>query len=162
MIDQTRRLYTVCRVLLWDQCCLCRLCAYIRGVTANTMSRLFDAQRQHPQAEPLPSQTNSTAARQERPQRSTLHAFWRIPKPAPAPTVDTSMINDFPANSAADSGLRCEDCEDALRRDDAMDLDEASLFQELACIVCKRCVCDRCAVLGNARVCLGCASGHER
>lgn len=128
---------------------------------ANTISRLFNAQRQHPGAEPMPSQ-EIAMARPEQVQRSTLHSFWRIPKPAPTTMTDTAMAIDQPTSLAPDSSMRCEDCDDPLRVDDAMDLDEDTVAYEKACIACKRCVCDRCAVLGKARICLGCASGHER
>lgn len=135
--------------------------ADIGHIAANTISRLFNAQRQHPHAEPVLS-AETTTARPEQPQRSTLHTFWRIPKRAPAPTLDMPMALDQATTSTTDAGMRCEDCDDPLRSDDAMELDDDTMTQETACMSCKRSVCDRCAVLGNARICLGCASGHER
>ena len=134
-------------------------------LSANTISRLFSAQRQHPHAEPLPSHDTAPTPRPDQPQRSTLHSFWRIPKPAPAPApaFDAPMTLDAPPFvPSRDLDMRCEDCDDPLRADHDMDLDEDSMAQETGCISCKRCVCDRCAVLGTARICLSCAGGHER
>lgn len=161
MIGQRRRLYTVCISLHAMRACRLDVWTDTGRTVANTISRLFNAQRQHPHAEPLPSQA-TTMARTDQTQRSTLHAFWTIPKPVPAVVIDTPMVFDQPASSALNSCPRCEDCEDPLRSEHAMDLDDESMTQETACIACKRCVCDRCAVLGNVRICLGCASGHER
>jgi len=91
------------------------------------------------------------------PQRSTLHSFWRIES---APAVGQAMQVDGDRSTNMDMGMRCEDCDRALRHDDAMDVDEGLLEQETACAMCRRHVCDTCAVLGNERICLGCASAR--
>ena len=70
------------------------------------------------------------------------------------------MQIDGGAEQRASLEVRCEDCDQALRHDDAMDIDEDVLEQEKACSVCRRHVCDTCAVLGKERICLACASGR--
>ncbi|KAK5126600.1 hypothetical protein LTR85_009534 [Meristemomyces frigidus] len=126
---------------------------------ASTISKLYEAQRRHPDASPMPSaqsiQTPSTQPMQA--QKSTLHSFWRIPH---APMDVQAMQIDAGNASSWIPNLRCEDCERPLRHDDAMELDDGRLIQEAACAVCRRHVCDTCAVLGNERICLGCASGR--
>ena len=125
---------------------------------ASTISRLYEAQRQHPNAEPMPSQTNAASLKSEHAtnQRSTLHSFWNIgsaPTPVPLP-----VAFDSGPRSMISSDMRCEDCDGALRQDDAMELDDGAVEQESECYMCRRRVCDRCAVLGHERTCLGCAS----
>nr|POE77518.1 hypothetical protein CFP56_09165 [Quercus suber] len=130
-------------------------------VAANTMGKLYEAQRQHPKAELVPSQpipTDHTGA-EVKSQKTTLHRFWNIAQPPTAPPktvqpmVDGSdrftgvdMINDWES--------RCEDCDRILRSEDGMDLDDAA---EMTCRRCRRRVCDGCAVTRDERMCLPCA-----
>lgn len=120
---------------------------------ANTINRLYEAQRQHPHAEPVLSQPAVMTVSEERTQRSTLHSFWKLP---PATTVPMAIDQ---GSSRMDLGqTRCEDCDRSLRADDAMDLDIDVALEETRCQTCLRQVCDACAVLGDRRVCLQCAS----
>ena len=148
-------------------CVSCWLGAIIRMNTlanicrcaASTINKLYEAQRRHPDAAPVPSQQTLSVAPQptEKPQRSTLHSFWRLPQ---QPSTSTAMAVD-PGPGIMTSNLlelRCEDCERPLRNQDAMELDDGMLEQETACGLCRRHVCDTCAVLGNERICLACAS----
>lgn len=123
---------------------------------ASTISKLYEAQRRHPDASPMhPAQSIQPPAPVQSTylQKSTLHTFWRIPS---APTNAHAMQIDAAQASRGSPEMRCEDCERPLREDDAMELDG----RETACAVCRRHVCDTCAVLGNDRICLGCASSR--
>lgn len=125
---------------------------------ASTIQRLYDAQRYHPDAEPIPS-APALAAPLAPAQRSTLHSFWNINQSSvvsePTQTqLDVEMISNVPLP------MNCEDCDRSLRYDDSMDVDEDLLRQEMACGICQRHVCDLCAVLGNERLCLACASNR--
>jgi hypothetical protein len=122
---------------------------------ANTINKLYEAQRQHLDASPIHSDMHTTNANTTEPtQRSTLHSFWRLPK---APTT-ISMSIDSSLRSLDRSNALCEDCDKPLRHDDAMDIDEYALEEETSCHACKRRICDSCAVLGDLRICLPCAS----
>lgn len=68
------------------------------------------------------------------------------------------VLDPGPVSLSTQAGLRCEDCDRHLQSDDAMELDEDILVQEKSCQLCKRHVCDVCAVQGDARICLGCAA----
>ena len=124
---------------------------------ASTISRLYEAQRQHPQAEPIPSQSAlpATQSRAVGSQKNTLHSFWNI-RAQPRPN-DAMAIDPGPSLT---SEMRCEDCDSSLQPQDAMELDEGTLDQETACNWCRKHVCDKCAVLGDERVCLCCATGR--
>lgn len=127
-------------------------------IYASTIQRLYDAQRYHPDAEPIPS-APALAAPLAPPQRSTLHSFWNINQSSvvsePTQTqLDVEMISNVPLP------MNCEDCDRSLRYDESMDVDEDLLRQEMACGICQRHVCDLCAVLGNERLCLACASNR--
>ena len=125
---------------------------------ASTISRLYEAQRLHPRAEPLPpSQPQATTI--EPAQKSTLHSFWNISS-SPQPPATVPMAVDPSPNFVSNLDTRCEDCDGSLKQEDAMDLDDGTVEQETACHSCRRHVCDRCAVLGNARVCLACATSR--
>ncbi len=125
---------------------------------ASTISKLFSAQREHPHAEPvLSSQPQTHTAPATAPQRSTLHSFWTINSSPAAPVQDTAMQIDVEPGQPVAAGLRCEDCDSSIHRDDAMDLDDGTIAQEVECRSCRRKVCDGCAVLRNERICLGCA-----
>jgi hypothetical protein len=117
---------------------------------ATTIHRLFEAQKELPQASPVPSQLPSIP-QPTRSQRSTLHSFWSISHPPAAVP---------PPNHAADGArMSCEDCDRALQPVDAMDLDESTLDSETQCTGCRRRICDACAVLGDERICLACTNG---
>ena len=88
-------------------------------------------------------------------QRSTLHSFWSIAGPLPNTAVH--MIIDSGGGINSGLGTTCEDCDGPLMEDGAMDIGEETAEQGLACASCRRHVCDRCAVLGDARICLACA-----
>ena len=123
---------------------------------ASTISRLYEAQRQHPRAEPVISSepSHQTAAPA---QRSTLHSFWNISS-APQPPTTVPMMVDAMPTSTQRGEMRCEDCDGSIRQDDAMELDGGQLELEAACSSCTRQVCNRCAVLGNERICLACVT----
>lgn len=130
------------------------------STAANTIYKLFSAQRQHPHAEPVPSSESQAATNALAPaQRSTLHAFWNINSRPISTSTPSEMIVDSGPVPATDPGLRCEDCDDSIRTEDAMDVDGDLTIQETQCSTCRRTVCDRCAVLGDERVCLSCAVG---
>jgi hypothetical protein len=131
-----------------------RIAHYV--TTESTIHKLFDAQRQHPDASPvlsreqLPSHNHYTA------QKSTLHSFWRLPKPpnhAPLAPVQPPTFN-------SQETTQCEDCERALQSTDSMDIDmmAVDIADECACQSCGRRVCDMCAVSMDGRRCLTCAS----
>ena len=71
------------------------------------------------------------------------------------------MVVDSGQETNAHLELTCEDCNTPLQGQDAMDLDEGMFAQLTECCSCRRRVCDCCAVLGDQRVCLGCATGQR-
>lgn len=117
----------------------------------STISRLYEAQKQQPYAEPVYSH-QIPQAQHTQPQRSTLHSFWRIAQPPSA----TPMFVDSATPSDLNVDMRCEDCDGTLTNCNAMDVEEDVLAQETSCHACNRQVCDRCAVSGDVRICLGC------
>ncbi|TKA79119.1 hypothetical protein B0A55_02427 [Friedmanniomyces simplex] len=101
-------------------------------VHASTINRLYDAQRKHPDAAPvLSSQSVSAAAVQERPQRSTLHAFWNLPSSAPV-RIEGMQLDGGGGHRIRDEAPRCEDCERPLREENAMEVDDGLLEQDTA------------------------------
>lgn len=127
---------------------------------ASTIQRLYDAQRKHPEASPTPSHPHLSAAvpQQIQPQRSTLHSFWQLP---PGSTITAPPLQVSNAQQlGGETAMRCEDCDQDLHSDDAMEIDGGFLEHETACVFCRRAVCDRCAVRGDERVCLSCVSGR--
>lgn len=133
----------------------------------NTLNKLFSAQRNHPQASPIPSDTlvvqQLPAQTTVKSQRSTLHSFWKqLPAPpvqplifsAPAPTVQQASHQD-----------RCEDCDTVLQSEnDSMDVDMdmdmggAVESRPFGCSDCGKNVCGTCAVVSTKRHCLQCAT----
>jgi hypothetical protein len=138
-----------------------RTLADVCRVAASTISRLYEAQKQHPDATPVMSSSDAMAAEAapSRPQKSTLHAFWKISTSPPIHEDSMQLDNGHNANAGSDQS-RCEDCDQALRNSNSMELDQDVLEQRTACAVCQRHVCDTCAVAGHERVCLSCASGR--
>jgi hypothetical protein len=129
---------------------------------ASTIQRLYDAQRQNPHASPiLSSPISAPQGFEQRPssQRSTLYSFWQLPATT-APKMDDMMQVDGGGAAAMRGHEKCEDCDRSLRYADFMDVDAGLLEQEMACGMCRRQVCDTCAVLGDMRVCLACANGR--
>ncbi|SMY23270.1 unnamed protein product [Zymoseptoria tritici ST99CH_1A5] len=125
------------------------------SIYASTIHKLYDAQRQHPHASPIYSETNTMNSTSTVPaQRSTLHSFWRIPK-APATVPMALEVNE---RLVTDMETFCEDCDKPLRHTDAMDIDQHFLEEDTSCKLCQRMICDTCAMLGDVRVCLPCAS----
>ena len=131
-------------------------------VAASTIQRLYDAQRKHPEASPIPSHQSITAIMhqqpQSQPQSSTLHSFWRLPPTSTC--VSQPMQIETASQPPTSELLQCEDCDRSLRIADAMDIDESITEQESMCAMCRRHVCDGCAVLWDERICLGCANGR--
>ncbi|RMY23982.1 hypothetical protein D0867_01682 [Hortaea werneckii] len=131
-------------------------------IHASTIQRLYDAQRKQPEASPIPSHQSITAIvhqqPQSQPQSSTLHTFWRLPPTSTC--VSQPMQIEAASQPPTNELLQCEDCDRSLRTADAMDIDESTTEQESMCAMCRRHVCDGCAVLGDERICLGCANGR--
>ena len=123
---------------------------------ANTLARLYEAQRTQLHAEPAQPQQPNVTKLEPPQQKSTLHSFWNIGSSQPATIVPMSI--DSEARSTNNSELRCEDCDSALRQGDSMDLDDQYVEEETACSICNRHICDRCAVLGDERICLDCTN----
>lgn len=138
-----------------------RALADVSRVAASTIQRLYQAQQrvnaaaengvvssqqQSEQQQSIPQHTVS--------QKSTLHSFWRIEQPVPVLTAPQAQHADHAQD------LRCEDCDGALKSEDAMDVDEVPV-EDKACGSCRRPICDGCAIYGRERVCAGCA-GCER
>ncbi|KAK5132106.1 hypothetical protein LTR08_000356 [Meristemomyces frigidus] len=138
------------------------------AVYAATMEKLFDAQRRHLDLQPAQPSTQilhpaptATATAAAPHQNSTLHSFWRLPPhahPRPFHPVDLNNNNSSTALTETREP-QCEDCERPLQHADAMEMDTGMWEQEQACAACGRRVCDVCAVMGDARICLGCAGG---
>ena len=124
---------------------------------ASTINRLYDAQRQHPHASPVRSQTSMPQRQPNQPQKNTLHAFWRICQPP----IEASLTTDSDHIPNTTPVSRCEDCDGALRHEEAMDIDEAVFEHETTCHICQRHVCDTCAIRGDVRICLSCSSGRS-
>lgn len=123
---------------------------------ASTMNKLLNAQREHPDAAPILSQP--TPVRQQHAlQKSTLHSFWQLPKHSTAITPHVERMHVLPSQSHP-SALVCDDCDRALTSPDAMDIDDAMSEEETACTACGKHVCDTCAVAGDERKCLECAT----
>ncbi|KAL1305267.1 hypothetical protein AAFC00_002178 [Neodothiora populina] len=123
-------------------------------VYATTITKLFGAQKEHPNASPI--QSRDQPIRQQPPaQSSTLHYFWRLPSSA-----TTSLRRNSPDSQSAfePNSAACEDCDDSLRSADAMDLDDTLIQEETACYTCGKNVCDLCAVSADQRRCLNCAT----
>lgn len=156
----------------------------------NTISKLFQAQRLHPHASPIPTNPPQPQQQIQTPQhfqqapavqKSTLHSFWKITAPAPPVQPPSQTLN--PHHSVAPSTYippHCEDCDAPLHPDSsssasamAMDIDSGGAVtagtcseenNEFACGDCGRWICGTCAVVGDRRVCLGCIGfgGRDR
>ncbi|KAF1933896.1 uncharacterized protein M421DRAFT_107430 [Didymella exigua CBS 183.55] len=132
-----------------------------RAIHENTVHKLFFAQRQS-HASPVrsvPADAQS-ALTVTKPQKSTLHSFWNIA----APPVQTPIFSyQTPHAQIGWQGPRCEDCDARLeveegRMDIDMDMDGMGNEGAFACRECGRSVCGTCAVVGDVRTCLQCAT----
>ncbi|KAF1937331.1 hypothetical protein EJ02DRAFT_357064 [Clathrospora elynae] len=138
----------------------------MRAIHENTLNKLFAAQRNHPEASPIPSDTlplQHPSQAIAKPQKSNLHSFW---KQLPTPPVQ-SLAFSLPVHvtQAASQRPRCDDCDNSLQcASDGMDVDmdadmgravEGSPF---ACNDCGKNVCGTCAVVSMTRHCLQCAT----
>ena len=126
---------------------------------ATTLSRLYEAQKQHPKAEPVLTQQQPPPVNTTATQKSTLHSFWKIGT-RPHSNADIQMGGVQPKPVHDTGGAKCEDCDSTIQGEDSMDVDDGTVDHEAACSRCRRLVCDRCAVLGNERICLACATGR--
>ncbi|KAH7078676.1 hypothetical protein BKA63DRAFT_541454 [Paraphoma chrysanthemicola] len=140
-----------------------------RAIHENTLQKLFAAQRNHPVPSPVPSDptpSQQPAVTFAKPQKSTLHSFW---KQLPAPPVQAPIFSMQPPVQPIDTRLPCcEDCDSPLQSvNDSMDIDmdvdmggsvESNLF---ACSDCGKNVCGTCAVVSTKRHCLQCATSSR-
>ncbi|KAF2207939.1 hypothetical protein CERZMDRAFT_71203 [Cercospora zeae-maydis SCOH1-5] len=121
---------------------------------AKTITRLYEAQRQFPHAAPVSSSLITSTTTAEAPtQRTTLHSFWNLGQRS----TDAMMSARASKVEASPDLIMCEDCDQNVREDGAMDLDGVIVENETRCEGCSRQVCDMCAVLGDRRICLSCA-----
>ncbi|PSN69907.1 hypothetical protein BS50DRAFT_571237 [Corynespora cassiicola Philippines] len=132
-----------------------------RAIHANTLQKLFAAQRDHLDASPTSADepVPQPAPVVEKVQKSTLHSFWKLP----APPVQPPQLQAQRQAQPQCHGPKCEDCdaplEDAV---DGMEIDGGMAESPSACNECGRSVCSTCAVVSNARLCLQCAtSSHQ-
>ncbi|KAF2735535.1 hypothetical protein EJ04DRAFT_576026 [Polyplosphaeria fusca] len=130
-----------------------------RTIHESTIHKLFSAQRNLPPAEPIPTSPQLQPLQSS--QKSTLHTFWNISTPAPAPPLQHPQAIQIHHDQLAPhtwDAPRCEDCDASLHAEDsgAMDVD-GGIGSAFACRECGKRVCGTCAVVGRARCCLGCA-----
>ncbi|KAF2110369.1 hypothetical protein BDV96DRAFT_501234 [Lophiotrema nucula] len=133
-----------------------------RAIHESTINKLFSAQRNHPHASPVMSESHPSVV-QHAPtvQKSTLHSFWKLPAPpVQAPAMQVQHDQAAPANWEAP---RCDDCDAPLQHDSNamdvdMDFDGSGSDSQFACHDCGRKICGTCAVVSNSRHCLQCAT----
>ncbi|KAF1974353.1 hypothetical protein BU23DRAFT_505336 [Bimuria novae-zelandiae CBS 107.79] len=130
-----------------------------RVIHETTINKLFSAQRKQPHAEPISSDPlpSQPALAVQKPQKSTLHSFWKIAAP-PVQLATPQMQCHHDANAP-----RYDDCDMPLQNDANdvdvdMDVDGPLERSPFACTDCGRNVCGTCAVVANARHCLQCAT----
>ncbi|THY74198.1 hypothetical protein D6C95_10102 [Aureobasidium pullulans] len=116
-------------------------------IHASTVEKLFSAQKAHPHASPMLSQSHLQPQfqPQDTPQRSTLHSFWHLPQPSQLPQ------HGIPATQQ--DAMTCDGCDRVLTPEYGMD----TLDQDTACEACGKHVCNTCAVTAEMRLCLDCA-----
>lgn len=120
------------------------------SLAESTIQKLFNAQKLHPDAEPIVSHDHVLESQHRPlPQKSTLHAFWNIKQPMP--------VFNIPCPPDHTTDPRCEDCDRDLAPDPAMaaivGLDR---YASCSCFDCGRRICDLCAVTRDVRRCLEC------
>lgn len=143
-------------------------------IHAATLQKLYAAQRQHPNAEPVMSAPIEPlhGSQQDRTHRaqSSLHSFWRIPS-----AQNGAILHDPGVGSSARAQeARCEDCDAPMQDgDDEMmggSGDDYTMtgMTELEAIAhkgggyCSNCgkrVCGLCSLVRDRRTCLQCAGG---
>ncbi|KAF2476661.1 uncharacterized protein BDR25DRAFT_252819 [Lindgomyces ingoldianus] len=133
-----------------------------RVIHENTINKLFSAQRNYPHAQPILSDSAQLAP-QHAPavQKSTLHAFWKLP--APPVQSHTIQIRHHQVAPQTWDPPRCDDCDGVLQSETNemeidMELDECGSSNTFACRDCGKNVCGMCAVVSNTRHCLQCAT----
>ncbi|THX71329.1 hypothetical protein D6D08_05541 [Aureobasidium pullulans] len=116
-------------------------------IHASTVEKLFSAQKAHPHASPMLSQSHLQPQFQPQhtPQRSTLHSFWHLPQPSQLPQ------HGMPATQQ--DAMICDGCDRVLTPEYGMD----TLDQDTACGACGKHVCNTCAITAEMRMCLDCA-----
>ncbi|KAI9682017.1 MAG: hypothetical protein M1817_000071 [Caeruleum heppii] len=123
-------------------------------VHEHTLNLLYSAQR-HPSRSQTPYSPAALSIPPSHLPQPSLHAFWSLPSSRPAHSPIVALESD----SLRYSPL-CEDCDGQLVSDglsaDGMDL-EGRPADDVACGGCGKRVCERCAVVRERRVCLGCA-----
>ncbi|KAF2009329.1 hypothetical protein BU24DRAFT_428866 [Aaosphaeria arxii CBS 175.79] len=141
-----------------------------RTIHEITMNKLFCAQRNLPNASPIPSlpQYPGVETQSVPVQKSTLHSFWKISAPPVQPTQSppVHVQQHHEATLQAWDTPRCEDCDSVLQAADGMsvdiDMDSDAHGCQFACNECGRKICASCAVVSNHRHCLQCATaGRE-
>ncbi|KAF1914079.1 hypothetical protein BDU57DRAFT_456407 [Ampelomyces quisqualis] len=130
------------------------------AVHQNTLQKLFSAQRNPPDASPVPAPIHQPALALSKPQKSTLHSFW---KQLPAPPVQPAFAVHPPLQSLHAHPPRCDDCDTPLQSVNHgmhvdMDMGGAVESHPFACIDCGKHVCGTCAVVSTQRHCLQCAT----
>lgn len=128
-------------------CTPARRIHHANAYVASTVEKLFSAQRAHPHASPMLSQSDlqSQFQPQDAPQRSTLHSFWHLPQPSQLPQ------HGMPATQQ--DAMTCDGCDRVLTPEYGMD----TLDQDTACGACGKHVCNTCAITAEMRLCLDCA-----
>ncbi|CAI9626296.1 unnamed protein product [Alternaria burnsii] len=137
-----------------------------RAIHENTLNMLFAAQRNYPDASPIPSHPlpmhQQPISIPSKPQKSTLHSFW---KELPAPPVQPIFSMPVQQEQTSSQLPRCEDCDtplqsggDSMDVDMDMDMGGAVEHSPFACNDCGRNVCGTCAVVSSTRHCLQCAT----
>lgn len=120
-----------------------------------TLSLLYSAQQQAPQA-PVLEQAASALAAPTASSQQSLHRFWNI-NSTPTSSVGSSPALEQQMVTAAPSA--CDDCGAGLGDGgDGMDIDGCG-FEDHACGACGKNVCFSCSVsnLGEQKRCLQCA-----
>ncbi|THY77687.1 hypothetical protein D6C93_10248 [Aureobasidium pullulans] len=84
-------------------------------IHASTVEKLFSAQKAHPHASPMLSQSDLQPQfqPQDTPQRSTLHSFWHLPQPSQLPQ------HGMPATHQ--DAMTCDACDRVLTPEYGMD-----------------------------------------
>ncbi|KAH7048369.1 hypothetical protein B0J12DRAFT_113462 [Macrophomina phaseolina] len=91
-----------------------------RLIHESTLRRLYNAQREQPNASPMPYEEPPDAAESDKlpVQKSTLHNFWNIPQ---SPARQSAVSLPSVTNSA--EGTRSHNCSTSLAADETMDMD---------------------------------------
>ena len=123
----------------------------------STIDKLFSAQRYKPDASPVMSSWTVPKDMAAKTQQATLHSFWNLP----SQTITKSTFSSSCSSQHPGEILQCVDCnrELGIGRDTGMDADVPFANDDLTCHICRRTICDFCAVgYMELRRCLQCAS----